>query len=42
MSFGDLLWLFFIFIMLQPRLRQRMLEWERATCAASKRSGTRA
>lgn len=30
MSFGDLLWLFFIFIMLQPLLRQRMLEWARA------------
>lgn len=29
MSFGNLLWIFFIFIMLQPLLRQRMLEWGR-------------
>lgn len=30
MSASDLLWIFFIFIMLQPLLRQRMLEWARA------------
>lgn len=32
MSVGDLFWIFFLFIMLQPVLRQRMLEWERARC----------
>jgi len=26
MSFGDLIWLFFIFSAIQPMLRQRMLE----------------
>ncbi|HEX9810985.1 MAG TPA: hypothetical protein VGA88_02715 [Burkholderiales bacterium] len=30
MSASDLLWIFFIIIMLQPLLRQRMLEWARA------------
>ena len=30
MSASDLLWIFLIFIMLQPLLRQRMLEWARA------------
>lgn len=29
MSFGDLIWIFFIFVMVQPLLRQRMLEWGR-------------
>lgn len=30
MSVSDLFWVFFLFIVLQPVLRQRMLEWERA------------
>jgi len=30
MSASDLLWIFFIIIMLQPLFRQRMLEWARA------------
>jgi ClpP class serine protease len=30
MSFGDFFWIFFIFIMLQPLLRHRLLEWGRA------------